>query len=54
VGPSRFSAPDKVLHIDRVYIKAFQPKVVIERAELHMADGGAMLLMRDGAYAVEV
>ncbi|MCK9463944.1 MAG: hypothetical protein M0R80_30370 [Proteobacteria bacterium] len=54
VGPSRFSAPDKVLHIDRVYIEAFQPKVVIERAELHMADGGAMLLMRDGAYAVEL
>jgi hypothetical protein len=54
VGPSRFSAPDKVLHIDRVYIKALQPRVSIERAELTMADGGTMLLMRDGAYAVEI
>jgi len=53
VGPSRFSAPDKVLHIDRVYIEALQPKIVIERAELHMADGGNMLLMRDGAYVVD-
>jgi len=52
VGPSRFSAPDKVLHIDRVYIEALQPKVVVESAELHMTDGGTILLMRDGAYAV--
>ena len=54
VGPGRFSAPDKVQHIDRIYIEAMQPKIVIERAELHMADGGAMLLMRDGSYAVEI
>jgi leucyl aminopeptidase (aminopeptidase T) len=53
VGPSRFSAPDKVEHIDRVYIPALQPRVTIERAELTMADGGTMLLMRDGAYAVD-
>ncbi len=54
VGPDRFSAPDKVLHIDRVYIEAFQPRVVVERAELHMNDGGTILLMRDGAYAVDL
>ena len=54
VGPDRFSAPDKVLHIDRVYIEAFQPRVMVERAVLHMNDGGTILLMRDGAYAVDL
>jgi hypothetical protein len=53
VGPARFSAPDKVLHIDRVYIPALQPRVSIERADLTMADGGTMPLMRDGAYAAD-
>jgi len=54
VGPSRFSAPDKVQHIDRVYIEEFQPKVVVERADLYMSDGGSIPLMRDRKYAVGI
>lgn len=54
VGPERFSAPDKVAHVDHVYIEAFQPLVTIERADLRMSDGGTIALMREGKYAVDL
>lgn len=39
VGPSAFSSPGAVVHIDRVYVPACQPKVSILRADLVMPDG---------------
>ena len=53
VAPSDFSAPDKVVHIDRVYIEALQPKVTIQKAELTLEDGSQLLLMEDGAYRIQ-
>jgi len=49
VSPADFSAPDKVVHIDRVYIEAIQPRVQVESVTL---DGptGEQEIMRDGRY----
>jgi len=52
VGPSRFSAPDRVVHIDRVYIEHLQPLVRVLAVNLTMGEGAAIPLMVDGRYVV--
>ena len=54
VGPGDFSSPDQVIHIDRVYVPLIQPRVIVAKAVLAMADGGELLLAEDGVIvAVE-
>ncbi len=50
VGPNDFSSPDKVVHIDRVYIPEVQPQVTVLGVDLLGEDGVAAPLMRDGRY----
>ncbi len=50
VGPNDFSSPDKVVHIDRVYIPEVQPQVTVQAVDLVGEDGVAAPLMRDGLY----
>ncbi len=52
VGPKDFSAPGKVVHIDRVYTDSIQPKVLVAAAVLTTSDGRKLDLMRDGRYVV--
>jgi hypothetical protein len=51
VGPSDFTAPERVVHIDRVYIRQTQPQVSVAAVDLDPG-GGAPLepLMRDFEY----
>eukprot|EP00727_Mastigamoeba_balamuthi_P011766 m51a1_g7211 hypothetical protein (274) ;mRNA; r:228038-228859 len=53
VGPSDFSTPDAVIHIDRVYVRETQPDVVAASVVLTMADGSKLDLMRDNDYAIQ-
>jgi leucyl aminopeptidase (aminopeptidase T) len=50
VGPSAFSSPEAVVHIDRVYVPHTQPNVRPERVHLALDDGTTLELMRDGEY----
>lgn len=52
VGPARFSGPEAVIHIDRVYVPEMQPDVRVLSVDLTMPDQGTVALMRDGAYTV--
>jgi leucyl aminopeptidase (aminopeptidase T) len=52
VGPAQFSGPEAVIHIDRVYVPETQPDVQVLAADLTMADGKTVALMRDGDYVV--
>jgi hypothetical protein len=52
VGPQDFSAPAAVVHIDRVYLPELQPRVLVRRADLDLADGATVPLVRDGRYVV--
>lgn len=54
VAPKHFSAPDAVVHIDRVYLPETQPKVSPKRLELIFPDGRRLELMRSGTYAIEL
>jgi hypothetical protein len=49
VGPSAFSGPDAVVHLDRVYIPQVQPDVEVREVVLRLADGERRL-MEDGRY----
>jgi len=53
VGPSRFSSPEAVVHIDRVYVPRIQPRVAARAVDLVLDDGTELTLMRDGEYAVD-
>lgn len=50
VGAAAFSRPDAVVHIDRVYLPALQPRVLARRVDLVLEDGARVALMRDGSY----
>jgi hypothetical protein len=54
VGPSSFSSPEEVVHIDRVYIPQTQPRVVARQVVLEAEDGAPTTLMTDGRYSVEL
>ena len=53
VGAADFSRPEAVVHLDRVYLPATQPRVRVPRVDLTI-DGTARALMRDGVYAAGV
>lgn len=52
VGAADFSSPDKVVHIDRVYLPEVQPAVRVVAVDLERDDPAVDLepLMRDGQY----
>lgn len=52
VGPSDFSRPERVVHIDRVYLPQIQPKIHVAHVDLVMPDG-TLRLMQDGCYQLE-
>ena len=52
VGPKDFSAPDRVVHIDRVYLPQLQPNIKVRQVTLQLPEG-TTLLMEDGHYQLE-
>jgi hypothetical protein len=52
VGPTQFSSPEAVIHIDRVYVPGTQPDVQVLAVDLTLTDGSTLALMRDGEYVV--
>jgi hypothetical protein len=53
VGPPQFSRPEAVVHQDRVYVPALQPRVVAARVDLQREDGKKLALMRNGMFAID-
>ncbi len=50
VGPSAFTRPDRVVHIDRVYIPETQPRIAVAEVWLS-GPQGQRLIMKDGRYS---
>jgi leucyl aminopeptidase (aminopeptidase T) len=49
-GVKDFTSPEKVIHIDRVYIPEVQPQVAVRAVDLEMPGGSVRPLMRNGDY----
>ncbi len=52
VGPARFSAPASVVHLDRIYIPAVQPRISLESVVLSYEDGTSEAIIEKGRYLV--
>ena len=52
IGPDDFSRPDRVVHIDYIYLPETQPSVHIDELTLHAAGTEPVTLMRDGAWII--
>jgi leucyl aminopeptidase (aminopeptidase T) len=52
VGPSDFSHPDAVVHIDRVYVPSMQPRVQVKVVQLEQEEQ-TLGLMADGKYLID-
>ena len=52
VGPDDFTRPDRVVHIDYIYLPQTQPAVRIDELTLQGPDGGSETLMRDGSWVI--
>jgi hypothetical protein len=50
VGPADFRDPERVVHIDRVYVPECQPGVVIRRLVLTDERSSPQLVVQDGGY----
>jgi len=50
VGAEDFTSPDKVVHIDRVYIPEVQPQVRVLTVDLETPGRGMLPLMRNGSF----
>ena len=50
VGPTQFSSPEAVVHIDRVYVPECQPDVRVSAVDLVLDSGRRIDLMKDGEY----
>lgn len=53
VGPSAFSGPDAVVHIDRVYVPEVMPAVQVLTMQLVLADGSRVEVLKDTAYVLD-
>jgi len=50
VGAADFTAPEKVIHIDRVYIPEVQPRVAVIAVDLLIPGDESLALIRDGRF----
>jgi hypothetical protein len=53
VGPSAFSSPEAVVHIDRVYVPEVMPEVQVLVMDLLLEDGGRVAILQDSAYVLD-
>jgi hypothetical protein len=52
VGPADFSRPEEVLHLDRIYIPATQPRIAVYSVVFRYPGGPDELIMANGRYRI--
>ncbi len=52
VGPKDFHAPSEVIHLDRIYIPATQPRIAIESLVLLYQENQGEIIMEKGRYLI--
>lgn len=52
VGPKDFSSPREVIHLDRIYIPATQPRITVRSITLGYQHNRTEIIMKDGKYLI--
>ena len=52
VGPDDFSSPSEVIHLDRIYIPATQPRIIVKSLVLLYEGGKGEIILEEGKYLV--
>jgi hypothetical protein len=52
VGPKDFSSPEAVIHLDRIYIPASQPRITVRSVVFSFPDGRREEIIKNGGYIV--
>ncbi len=52
VGPKDFSSPEEVIHLDRIYIPATQPRISVKSLVLLYENSQGEILIEDGKYLI--
>jgi len=52
VGPDDFSSPSEVVHLDRIYIPATQPRITVKSLVLLYEGGQGEIILEEGRYLV--
>jgi hypothetical protein len=52
VGPDDFSSPSEVVHLDRIYIPATQPRITVKSLVLLYEGGQGEIILEEGKYLV--
>ncbi len=50
VGPKDFSSPQEVIHLDRIYIPATQPRILVKSIILGYENNQTEMIMENGKY----
>jgi leucyl aminopeptidase (aminopeptidase T) len=52
VGPDDFSSPAEVIHLDRIYIPATQPRITVKSLVLLYEGGQGEIILEEGKYLI--
>ncbi len=52
VGPDDFSSPSEVIHLDRIYIPATQPRITVTSLVLLYEGGQGEIILEEGKYLI--
>ena len=52
VGPGDFFSPENVIHQDRIYIRATQPRIIVKSIILGYDNNQKETIMREGKYTI--
>ncbi len=52
VGPDDFSSPSEVVHLDRIYIPATQPRIIVKSLVLLYEGGQGEIILEEGKYLI--
>ena len=52
IGPKDFSSPSSVIHLDRIYIPATQPRITIKTINLIFEQNQTETIMEEGKYTL--
>ncbi len=52
VGVKHFSSPEKVIHIDRIYIPETQPNITPTKVELYFENANPLVIIAQGEYQI--